>query len=265
MTQNEPLDDTLPIPGPASQEIGANNPPSAIKMARDQWKAINVFLTDHPAIVGEDDARQAKLFLDRGMAALADLEAARKAEADPPYNLWTAINARFKPAREAIEKLVGTKPAGLLRQRLTDYALAEEARRLAEAAEARRVAEEAERIAREAEAREKEALDNAAVGEVVDVGAATQEADAAFDAFKAADRQADRAERDSHIRIGGGFTRAAGLRNKSVYEVVDAAKALAAVGCTDKIRDAILSAARDYERLHGKVPDGVTKTMERSL
>ena len=77
MTQNEPLDDTLPIPGPASQEIGANNPPSAIEMARDQWKAINVFLTDHPAIVGEDDARQAKLFLDRGKAAIADLEAAR--------------------------------------------------------------------------------------------------------------------------------------------------------------------------------------------
>ena len=57
MTQNEPLDDSLPIAGPASQTIGANNPPSPIEMAREQWKAINDFLMEHPAILDEDAAR----------------------------------------------------------------------------------------------------------------------------------------------------------------------------------------------------------------
>ena len=260
MTQNEPLDDTLPIPGPASQEIGANNPPSAIKMARDQWKAINVFLTDHPAIVGEDDARQAKLFLDRGKAAIADLEAARKAKADPLYTAWNAVNDAFRPAKTALDKIVA-----LVAERLTVFIKAEEARRLAEAAEARRLAEEAERIAREAEAREKEAMENASVGEIVDVGAATEEADAAFDAFKRANRQAAIAEIDSHVKIGGGFTRAAGLRKKTTLVLDDATKAIAALGVTDDIRDGILKSARAYKALHKKLPDGVSETEERTL
>ena len=261
MTQNEPLDDSLPIAGPASQTIGANNPPSPIEMAREQWKAINDFLMEHPAILDEDAARKAKLFLDRGKAALADLEAARKAKADPLYAAWNAVNDLFRPAKTALDKIVG-----LVAERLTVFIKAEEARRSRAADEKRRIAEEAERWAREAEAREKEAIENAALGEIgVDVGAATEAADNAFDDFKRASRGAAVAERDSHVKIGGGFTRSAGLRTKKTLVLDDAFAALKDVGVTEKISDAILSAARDYKRLKGVLPAGVREIEERSL
>jgi len=260
MTQYAPLDDSLPLPGPASQQPGANNPPSAIEMARDQWKAINSFLSDNPAIVDETAARQAKLVLDRGKATVADLEAARRAKVDPLNAEVANINDIFRRPREALNTLVD-----IIKKRLTDYALAEEAKRKAEAERLACEAAKAERLAREAEAREKEAMDNAAVGEVVDVGAATEQADQAFDAFKSAERQADRAERDSHVRIGGGFTRAAGLRTKKTLVLDDAAKALACLGVTDDIREGILKSARAYKALHKNLPDGVSEIEERTI
>jgi hypothetical protein len=42
-------------------------------------------------------------------------------------------------------------------------------------------------------------------------------------------------------------------------------KAIKAIGPNDKIRDAILAAARDYRKLRGKLPDGVTETSERKF
>ena len=136
-----------------------------------------------------------------------------------------------------------------------------------EAAErAARIAAEAEKAAREAEARESEALENAAVGEVgVDVVQVTYEADQAFDDYERKSRFAARAERDAKVKIGGGFGRTAALREKETLVVEDAVTALAAVGLTDKISEALLSAARDYRKRYDALPPGIGASYERVL
>ena len=82
-------------------------------------------------------------------------------------------------------------------------------------------------------------------------------------------RQASRfaaiAEKDSKVRIGGGFGKVSSLRTKDVWTLEDPAAALAAIGCTDGIREAILVAARQYHKLTGQVATGCTLTKERVL
>lgn len=242
-------------------EIGHNNPPSAIDLARDAFVALSNFLKNTPVIETEETAREAKLFLDRAKATQGDLEAARKAEADPLYAAWKGVNERFKPATEHLSRVTDE-----LKARLTAFIRAEEAKRQREAEEKRRAAEEAERAAREAEAAEREARENASMGEIgVDVGEAIQQADDAFDDAQRMAREAARAERDANVRIGGGFGRVASLRTKETLVVVDAAKAIKAIGLTDKIKDAILSSARDYRKLKGELPKGIIAETERAL
>ena len=60
------------------------------------------------------------------------------------------------------------------------FLIREEEKRLAIAEAARRAQEAAEQVARDAEAKEAEALENAKLGEIVDVAAVTQQADQAF-------------------------------------------------------------------------------------
>ena len=242
-------------------EIGGNNPPSAIDDARTAYKALADYLAQTPVIEAEDTAREAKLFSDRTKNTLKDLEAARKVIADPLYAEWTEVNATFKPAKDALDKLLKE-----LNERLTVFARAEEAKRRAIADEKRRIAEEAERAAREAEAAEREAKDNAAYGEIgVDVGAAIETADAAFNDMQFALRDKARAERDEKVRIGGGFDRALSMRTVKTLVLEDAVAAIKDLGITDKIRDAILSGARDYRKVMGALPKGVSEIEERKI
>ena len=121
-------------------------------------------------------------------------------------------------------------------------------------------------MAREAEAREKEAIEGAAVGEVTDVGGFIVEADAAFNQFQKADRAVAIAERDVPVRISsmmGG--RALSMRTTEILLLDDPIKAIRAIGITEKIRDAILSSARDYRKLKGELPKGVSATHERKI
>ena len=105
------------------------------------------------------------------------------------------------------------------------------------------------------------------MGEVgAGLGAASLDADDAIAAAKRAEREAAVAERDAAtVRVGGGWGRVASLRTKETLVVSDAAKAIKAIGMTDKIRDAILSSARDYRKLKGKLPAGIDATTERAL
>lgn len=242
--------------------IGGNQPPGPIDYAKQALADLSGFLSEHPVISSEDEARQGKLFIDRARATLGEIEDERTKQVKPLNDKVAQINSAFKTAAEPLKRLYDE-----LRARLTKYAVAEEMRRAAEAEEKRRLAELAEMNARLAEQRERDAIDNAASGELgVDLGAVTVEADQAFkDAGKLA-RDASRAEREAHVRIGGGFSgRSLGVRNVETLVLTDAMRALAMVGITEKIEAAILSAARDYRRLKGKLPDGVSSVKDRTI
>jgi hypothetical protein len=241
--------------------IGDNGPPSPIELTREALADLSRFLTNTPVIQTEDNARDAALFVERSRKTLQDLDDARKREVGPLNEQVKAINEQFKAAREPMEKVLG-----LLRSRLTDYAAREEARRFREAEEKRKAAELAEAEARRAEELEREAKDNATFGEIVDVAEKVVQADQAFSDFQKADRAAALAERNTPVRLSsqlGG--RAISMRTKETLVLDDAAMALAVIGVTEKLRDAILSAARDYRRLNNALPDGVSAKIERAI
>ena len=70
----------------------------------------------------------------------------------------------------------------------------------------------------------------------------------------------------TRVRIGSIMgNRALSMRTVEVLVVEDACKAIKAIGLTDKIRDAILSSAKDFRKAYDELPDGVISTQERSL
>jgi hypothetical protein len=253
--------------------IGANLPPSAVDLAKPIAEDVNRFLSDHPAFMNEDEARAAKLQLDRLKAALDSIEIERKAKVDPLNTKLKAINAEYHsyhnadPARPTTwDKLFNT-----LKSRLTVFARAEEAKRQAAAEAARAAAAEAERKAREAEERELEAQETAAAGVCdVDIGGATAEADIAFSEFKRADRISQRAEKAMKVRIGGGFGKVSTLRTKETLVVDNWRIAVAAIeevsdGLPATIADAINTCARAYRKITGELPPGIRAETERTL
>jgi hypothetical protein len=242
--------------------IGDNYSPSPIDGAKDALSDLSRFLAEHPVIASDDEAREGKLFVDRTRATLGELEDHRTGQVGPLNAKVAQINSMFRVAADPIKRLFEE-----LRKRLTAFAQAEESKRAAEAEAKRFAALEAERLAREAEQRETEAKANAAAGEIgVDLGTATVDADQTFADFKRADRDAARAERDMTVRVGGGFSgRALSMRSKETLILDDAVKAIGVVGVTEKISDAILAAARDFRRLKGSLPAGVSSVKERTI
>lgn len=254
MMFDDPLDE-------ARLAIGGNNPPGPIEDARTEYKTLAQFLANNPVIADEDAARAAKLQRDRTKATLKSLNDAKEAECGPLNKIWKDALEKFRAPRESLEKLVEQ-----LDNRLGDYAKAEKAKALAIAEEAARVAAEKERLAREAEAAERAAIENAKAGEFTDVGTATEKADEAFAEFEASSRFAKRAEKETKVRIGGGFGKAIGLRTVKSLVLDDAAKAIAAIGPNEKITEAILSAAREWRKAHdGALPDGVREISEEKI
>ena len=252
---------------PSREVVGGNNPPDLITHAQTVIDAINSWLSDHPVIETEEQARETKPFLDRAKAALDELEAERDSKVRPLNDTVDAINAKYKALHNVDKKKPGTydRIVNELKSRVAAFLLAEEQRRAKEAEIARLAQEEAERLAREAEDREREALRNAASGEVVDVAQVTQAADEAFNEFERTSRFAARAEKDTKVKIGGGFQKAVSLRTVETLHLESYSKALKAIGPHEKIAEAILSAAREYRKTHGRLPEGVTATEERKL
>lgn len=247
--------------------IGSNHPPGPIDHAQGVIDDINAWLSEHPTIETEDDARAAKPFLDRAKASLEEIEAERDSKVRPLNEQVTAINGKYKALHSTDPKKPGLfdKIVNELKARIAAFLRSEELRREREAEIARQAQLEAERLAREAEARELEALENARAGEVVDVAQVTQQADEAFEEFERQSRFAARAERDTKVKIGGGFDKSAALRTVETLHLESYNLALKAIGPNDKIREAILSAAREYRKMHGMLPAGVRATHERKL
>lgn len=248
--------------------IGHNAPPSPIELGTMAAADLSSWLANNPVIQTEDQARDAKIFLDRMRATLGDIEAERVKRV-APLNLQLAeINERYKSVHNTDAKRPGSfdKVLNELKARLGAYVETIEAERRRVADEARRLADEAAQAARDAEQREREAIENAKAGELgVDVTQVVLDADGRFAEFKKAERAAALAERESNVRIGGGWMKSAALRNSETLVLVSYAKAITAMGPNDKIRDAILSAARDYRKKTGSLPEGVISEITRKL
>lgn len=241
---------------------------SLMDMARAAMTRLGAFLKDHPVIQTAEDARAAKIVKDATDGTLKDLEDERTALVRPLNDKVAEINTRYKAIHNTDTKRPGSadKLVNELKSRVKVFLDAEEARRAAveQAANEARAALEAK--ARAAEAAEREAIDNASLGDCdADVAAASLAADEAFDEFARADRAAARAERDTHVKIGGGIANALSLRNKEVLSVTDWKAAIEAMGLTDAIREAILTSARAYRKNFDELPDGIAVDHDRTI
>jgi hypothetical protein len=246
----------------------SNNPPSPIEFAQSVIDELATFMANHPTIESEEDARGAKVFIDRARAALVDIEVERVTMVTPLNDEVARINGEHKRYHNNDRHKPGLfdKVLNALVARVQSFMLIEEARRKREAENARLLAEAAEKAAREAEAREKEVHANAAVGEIgLDVQTATSEADQAFEDYQRASRFAKLAEKESKVKVGGGFGRSLSIKDREVLIVKDWKQAIDKVGLTDNIRDAILTAARNYRQEYGELPPGIEIIYERKV
>jgi hypothetical protein len=244
---------------------GHNQPPSPIDYAREAMADLANFLTETPVIQTPEQAKQGSLFVERSRKTLQDLDDARKNEVSPLNERVKGINEQYRSVSGPMDNVLSE-----LRRRLTDYAAREEARRLREAELARQAAADAEMEARRAEEAEREAKQNATLGEITDVAAAIVEADQSFSRFAKADRAAQIAESQTHVRLpsqlGG---KALGLRTKETLIVDSPIHAVTSMSGTPEliaiINEAILAAARKCRRMYGNLPVGVRSETTRSI
>lgn len=252
----------------AIASIGHNKPPGSLEAGYDTMRALSDWMGECPVIENEDHAREAKKLLDRAKGSAAEIEAERVEKVAPLNEQIDALNAHYKAVHNKDPKKPGSldRVTNDLKVRLATFMAAEEARREAEA-EAKRI--EAERAAQEAQTaieREREAIENARAGELgVDVTQVVVHADAKVAEAKKAERVAARADRDTKVKVGGGWGKSVSLRTVETLVLVSYGKAITTIGPNDTIRDAILTAAREYRRVHGRLPDGVEATHERKL
>lgn len=241
--------------------IGSNNPPDQIDLTAYVLQELSAFLENKPVIQDHGDAKKAAELIKRGTIALRELNDSRDAQVRPLNTKVKEINTLFKAASDPLDKIIAQ-----IKSRLTAHARAEEARRMAEAGAARQVALAAEKAAQEAAEREREAIENASMGEVgTGIGTAIQDTAAAeAEAAKAA-RAAVIAEKDSAVRIATDFGKAVAMRNVETLVVDNATSAVLALWPNEKIRDAILSAARDFRRDHAKLPKGISARIDRRI
>jgi hypothetical protein len=244
---------------------GHNQPPSPIDYAREAMADLANFLTETPVIQTPEQAKQGALFVERSRKTLQDLDDARKNEVSPLNERVKGINEQYRSVSGPMDNVLSE-----LRRRLTDYTAREEARRLREAELARQAAADAEMEARRAEKAEREAKQNATLGEITDVAAAIVEADQSFSRFAKADRAAQIAESQTHVRLpsqlGG---KALSLREKELLIVTDMVAAVSTFVTEDigthHLHGAILTAARLYRKVKDKLPPGVKAEITRSI
>lgn len=242
-------------------EIGHNRPPGMIQSAVDVVDGISQWLKDNPVVETEVQARVAKVQIDRAKLCLKDLKDEREVRIAPLREQVEGINREYKAPSSTLSGALE-----LVERRLAEFIRAETQRREQEAEAARVVAAKAKFSALEAERLEREAQENAAAGELgVDVVNTTKAADDAFDEAIVAERKAIRAERGTHVKIGGGFSRAISLRNKETLIVDDPIEAIAQIGLTEGIAEAILTGARAYRKLNGRLPNGIKVETRQEL
>lgn len=239
--------------------LGDNKPPSQIEFATSSATELGEWLKDNPVVQDEEVARLGKLQLDRMYLCIKDVEDERRGRKRPLRDEIQAIDDEYRPIVTLCEKLYDE-----LKGRLGAWIRQEQERKQKEAAEARRQAEESEQRARIAEAREQAAKEEAQAGVEVDLVAATREADQAFEEFKRDERAVARADAATNVKVAGGWGRAISAKSLTTRElvVIDPAAALARLGWSERLIEALKSDARDYRRRHGEWPNGV---IERTM
>lgn len=220
----------------------------------------NKWITERPVIVDDDMADKAASFLRQSVAIRRDVETARM-ELNAPLREQIASNDK----RYNEPKLLLADLSKVISDRLNSYANEKRIAQERAAAEARRIAEAAATAAREAEEKKQEAIRKASEGEEVgkfsDVAATIAES-------KEAEQRAKQAQRDaaaaSKAKPSFGGEHFVGDNRKAMTQrvvrtpiVVDALKVLKAVKTNDQINAALLTAARAYQKLKGKWPNGI--------
>jgi hypothetical protein len=239
--------------------IGGNNPPSQIDFSRETAQALSDWMRDNPVVQTEESARDGKALCDRASLCLNDMRDERDALTRPLNEQLTAIHSRYREPQNTLSRVLTELTA-----RINAFIIREEERRNKIAIEAEAALREAERIAREAEETEQQAIADAKEGVAdADVAVLVREADEKFSRFRDASNAALRAKRATKVKIGGGFRRAHSLRGKEVLTVEDAGAAIAAMGLTNAISNAILKEARSFRKTFGELPAGITSTTER--
>ncbi len=198
--------------------------------------------------------------VDRAKGNLAEMERERDGKVRPLNEQVKEINSTYREPREALETTLS-----ILLKRLDDYRKAEEAKRRAAAEEAQRKLEEAEEAARNAAALAAERISDAACGAESEVAEASIEAQRKEHELAVASRVAARADRDTKVRIGGGYGRILSTRRTEVLVIEDCVEAIMEIGLTDKLSEAIKSEARAFRDKHGNLPSGVKSTYKEEL
>jgi hypothetical protein len=249
--------------------IGHNQPPSAIESAKEAHAELAAYLQDNPVITSPEAAKEAAGWIERTRVSLQAARAARDAETSPLNTALKKIRDFYDLVRE---KTSSNRGGALqvaydeLKRRVTAYADAVEAARIAEAEALRAQAEAAKARAMEADLFERELIANADAGECADVTGATVEANAAFKEFQKADRSAAVAERGVTVRLSSVMgAKALSMRTTRKLVIADPQKAFAALWPNEKVRAALIAAARDFEDAYAVLPEGIGETFERSL
>lgn len=233
-----------------------NNPPASasIEMAETAAKALADFLSAHPVIDASNEAAL-KIVYDRANLAKRDLDDADDTETKPLYRKWQDALAKYKPCRAKLDSLLSDAGG-----RIQSYLRAKkaEADRVAEAARL-----EAARLVAEADAAiaaHDEAVEDSKVGVIVDMNATLDEANRKVEEAQRALRSEARAERDTAVKLKGGFDRGIGLKApKKVLRLENFNDAISEIGLTSDITEAVFKAARAYKKLHGRLPKGIAE------
>lgn len=239
-----------------------NSPAPAIAYAKDALDELSKWLESHPVIQQQDEAKAGAALKERTLVAIKGAREEREGKTSP---LREQLNAIFADYDLVKDKGPLERTYNELRKRLTNYATAVEAARIAEAERLRLEAEERERAAREAEAAEQAAIADAEVGSCTDVAGAIEQADQAFTDFRRADKQAAIAARNVPVRFGSALGgKSQSMRTVKVLVIENVQLAIEIMGLTPKITEAILSSARDYQKEFDELPAGISATFERS-
>ena len=234
---------------------------ATIDRAREAYPILSAFLKEAPVIDNTDDAKRAANLIEQARRTLGEMEDERKTLVAPFNEQVEAINEPYRLPRESIKKIMDE-----IKSRLKQFADAEETKRLEAAAKARQAAFEAEQKARDAEALETNAKAEAAEGVLdVNVAAAIVNADKSFAAFQKTSRAADRAERDVSLRLSGGFGRAVSMRKTETLVIKNPSAAFAEIGLTASMAEALLTNARAFRKLNGRLPEGIEAVTDRKF
>lgn len=153
--------------------------------------------------VTPDNASDARDLIARTQALGKKVEAARKEAKQPHMDAAKAVDADFKPLKEALDGLVAA-----VKKPLQAFLVAEEKRRQAEAEAARKAAEEAAAFAQDA-------------SEDEDAELAAKAEEFARRRQEKADQAAALAESGARVESKAGLSRAASLRTYRFAEITD--------------------------------------------